>query len=268
MGLIFLRNKIASGYTPTDSDAAAYITAVETADGQALEDAVREAIDDFVIGCKADGIWTAIKASCILAGARTLNGALTPLVGTAPTNNNFVSGDYDRETGLVGDGSTKYIDSNRNNNADPQDDNHNAVWVTTLPTTGAGDYPSYIGAGGNTISGSNILGRLNSNGGVYRLNRSQIVNLSGPTSSTGLIGTTRNASANYVLRNGGSNSTITVASQTPINASIFVFAANSSGAAGYSPARMSFYSIGEALDLADLDSRVSTLMTDLGSAIP
>jgi hypothetical protein len=68
-----------------DADAQAYITAVETADGQALETGVRDAINAFVVGCKADGIWNAIKASCILAGARTLTGALVPLVGTAPT---------------------------------------------------------------------------------------------------------------------------------------------------------------------------------------
>jgi hypothetical protein len=57
---------------------------------------------------------TAIKASCILAGARTLAGALVPLAGAAPTNvGPFVSGDYNRKTGLVGDGSTKYLNSNR-----------------------------------------------------------------------------------------------------------------------------------------------------------
>jgi hypothetical protein len=105
----------------TDPDAGAYIAAVEAADGQLLEFGVGKAINDFVVGCKQDKIWDAIKASCILAGARTLNGALVPLAGTAPTNFNFVSGDYNRKTGLVGDGSSKYLNSNRNNNADPQD---------------------------------------------------------------------------------------------------------------------------------------------------
>jgi hypothetical protein len=102
-----------------DTDAQAYITAVETADGAALEEGVKTAINNFVVDCKADGIWSAIKASCILAGARTLNGALVPLAGTAPTNFNFVSGDYNRKTGLVGDGISKYLNSNRANNADP-----------------------------------------------------------------------------------------------------------------------------------------------------
>jgi hypothetical protein len=57
-----------------DEDAGNYIQAVETADAQALEPATRKAINNFVIGCKQDGIWTAIKAGCILAGARTLPG--------------------------------------------------------------------------------------------------------------------------------------------------------------------------------------------------
>jgi len=84
-----------------DADASTYIEAVEVADGQALETGVRYAINDFVIGCKQDGIWDAIKASCIMAGARTLDGALVPLVGTAPTNYNFVAGDYNRELSLI-----------------------------------------------------------------------------------------------------------------------------------------------------------------------
>ena len=111
-----------------DTDAGDYIQRVEGASGdnQALEPATRQAINNFVIGCKQDGIWNAIKASCILSGARTLAGALVPLVGTAPANNGFIGigTDYVRKTGLVGDGSTKYLDSNRNNNADPQNSKH------------------------------------------------------------------------------------------------------------------------------------------------
>ena len=117
-------------------DTTSYIAAVEAADGQALEDSIKTAYTDFIVGCKADGIWNAIKASCILAGARTLNGALVPLVGTAPTNFNFVSGDYIRKTGLRGNGTTKYLNSNRSNNSDPQNNTHLSVNVTLAPTAG------------------------------------------------------------------------------------------------------------------------------------
>lgn len=263
MGLIFLRNKVASGYTPTDSDAAAYITAVETADGQALEDAVREAIDDFVIGCKADGIWTAIKASCILAGARTLAGALTPLVGTAPTNNNFVSGDYNRKTGLVGDGSTKYIDTNRANNADPQNDNHNACWVSTA-AAGA------LMASGSNLGGQNYLD-ITTLPNTRTSSRATITTDVSGTALAGLYGHSRSLSTNFAYLNPqGSNTNATRTSQTTNTRSVLVFSRTDNGItfSAYSSARISFYSIGENLTLASLESRVSTLMTDLGNAIP
>ena len=70
-----------------DPDAAAYIAAVEAADGQMLEPALVTAYNEFFVGCKADaspfaGVsnFDAIKASCIMAGARTLAGALVPLM--------------------------------------------------------------------------------------------------------------------------------------------------------------------------------------------
>ena len=109
------------------------------------------AINGFVVGCKQDGIWDAIKACCIMAAWDGLDGALYPLKGAAPTNFNFVSGDYDRETGLVGDGSTKYLDSNRNNNADPQNNNHICLSVSTASIN------NYIGMRDSTGNGESVI---------------------------------------------------------------------------------------------------------------
>jgi hypothetical protein len=141
---------LAKGYTlPDDADAVAYIAAVEAADGQVLETATRMAINSFVKGCKADGIWPAIKASCILAGARTLTGALVPLVGAAPTNVNFVSGDYNRKTGIVGDGSTKYLNLNRTPNDDPLNSVHISTYVNSVSSIAERDY---IGSNNTAVS--------------------------------------------------------------------------------------------------------------------
>ena len=109
-----------------DSDALSYINNVEAVEGQQLESGVRQAISDFVAGCKSDGIWNSLVSCCILAGARTLNGALIPLVGTAPLNVNFIAGDYSR-TGLQG-GTSKYLNSNIADSSLPQDDFHMAIW--------------------------------------------------------------------------------------------------------------------------------------------
>jgi len=119
---------------PSDQDALTYLAAVAAADGAPVEVGVATAVDDFFKGCKADGIWDAIKASCILCGARTLAGALVPLVGGAPTNvaDGFVEGDYTRggaTPGLKGDG-TSYLDSGRADDADPQDDAHRCAYVS------------------------------------------------------------------------------------------------------------------------------------------
>jgi len=259
-----------SGYS-FDSDASTYIDAVETADGQALETGVRVAINDFVLGCKQDGIWNAIKASCILAGARTLDGALVPLTGGAPTNNNFVSGDYDRETGLVGNGSTKYLDSNRNNNADPQNNRHTAVYAFSRNTeTGVRAYiraTFQAGVGATQILSGAVSQKISS-----RCSDDTTTSSSGNLhSSNGFFGISRSLSGSYAARGSGIDETITQTSIAPGNGDYLVFAGNNVSAGIidlYSDARLSFYSIGESLDLALLDTRVSNLMTAIGAAIP
>ncbi len=239
-----------------DAAAQAYITAVEAADGQALEADVRTAINAFVVGCKDDGIWNAIKAACILAGARTLTGALVPLVGAAPTNVNFASGDYNRKTGLIGNASTKHINTNTADTVGAQNNFHMAVRVTTLPSTGLG----LIGVGINTTGVSNIL---------TTGNRCRSATANVWTGATGLLGISRGASGSYTARNNGSTSTVTVTSETPTGLNAFVFARNNSGTVNErSNARISFYSMGEALTLALLDSRLTTLINAFSAAIP
>jgi hypothetical protein len=248
-----------------DADASTYIEAVEAADTQALETDVRYAINDFVIGCKQDGIWDAIKASCILAGARTLAGALVPLVGTAPTNNGpFVSADYNRETGLVGDGSTKWLNSNRANNADPQNNCHCAVYSTLAE---ASNLRRYFGS---EIGG--VYGRLcytvTANNSIYVHANGGSMN-AGSITSIGLIGVSRSSSSLLNSRCGGVTLSSSVASTNHQTPTIGIFAGHN-GSAPVAPcdARLAFYSIGESLNLAALDTRVSALITAIGAAIP
>ena len=245
----------------TDPDALAYLAEVERADGQALESGVRDAVIAFVTGCKADGIWSAIKASCILAGARTLTGALVPLVGAAPTNINFVSGDYNRETGLKGNGLSQRLDSNRNNNADPQNNKHVSVFSTERETRAIDQI--YIGSDtgpGGTAIRSSAIGRTQ-----FQIN-CQTFSTQDRDVSSSLLGANRASSAEYVLRLNSSNITINTASQTPDANNLQVF----SRRAGLGPtdARLAFYSIGESLDLALLDARVTTLINAFAAVIP
>ena len=264
---------LAKGYDgfTDDADATAYLAAVQAADGQVLEPAVRLAVNSFIKGCKADGIWSAIKASCILAGARTLTGALVPLAGTAPTNNGpFVSGDYNRKTGLVGDGSTKYLNSNRNNNADPQNNNHIAL-LGTRTTSGVTQYL----CGGRTAA-NDTGGKVIAISGVDATNFTNVPSTdtgeTGPSLANGqtsFIGASRSLSSAYIVRCSGTSQTNTRTSGAPINRNIWIFGSNTSGSLQLpTNARLAFYSIGESLNLALLDARVTDLINAFAAAIP
>ena len=264
-----------------DTDASNYIDAVEAADQAdtpgigAMETSVRYAINDFVIGCKNDGVWTAIKNSCILAGAKTLEGSFIDLKSCTKviTNNNFAdgtyvgsnytTGDYNRKTGL-GDAAntTKYLNSNRNNNADPQDSQHTSVFVST-PGTPASATQLYMGA--STSSGGFSLGMASSQ--QFSRNRSTTFTFVGSSAATGLAGTNRSAPGSYTHRVARVNTSVSVTSQAPADSVIHVFRENVIGGL-YTNARLAFYSIGESLDLALLDNRVSTLIAQFGAVIP
>jgi len=250
-----------------DPDAAVYVAAVEAADGQSLETATKVAIHSFVKGCKADGIWPAIKASCILAGARTLAGALVPLVGTTPTNFNFVSAtDYNRKTGLVGDGSTKYLDSNRNNNVDPQNSKHLSAYVTAHLNAADASNQLYIGtqfdfANSCAVARSGATARL-----YYALCNSGAAYKAAELATTGLLGVNRSASSSFTVRAGIISYLESRGSSTPRNEIISVFRGGTGSV--YSSSRLAFYSIGESLDLALLDTRVTALINAFAAAIP
>ena len=265
---------LAKGYSlPDDADAVAYIAAVEAADGQALETATRMAINSFVKGCKADGIWPAIKASCILAGARTLAGALTPLVGTAPTNVGglFLAGDYNRKTGLVGNGSSKYLNSNRANNADPQNSNHLCVYVSTAGSNAL--YDAYAGEETDSPASYTSIIRATDVGGrlvTYSRSNNGLQQIASVQNAVGVIAISRNTSSTSLARVNGATTQFSSISGTPSSSNFWIFARNYSNPSfrSYTSGRLAFYSIGESLDLALLDTRVTTLVNALSAAIP
>jgi hypothetical protein len=379
-------NGIGSQPLPTDADALDYLARVKTADGAGVEQGVAMAVDGFVKGCKADGIWDAIKASCIMAGARTLTGALVPLrrgtelwdsaasvtvadaggsggewnpltqtmsnasgtlvyfpiftfasitatagrqyriTGTfsgdhtevsritfggvdtnypasssssfdftitaassgplainlqgsaapssvtieslsiredfTPTPYNLTNFDYDRSTGLKGDGSTTYLDSGRAGNADGEYDRHVSVFVDDRGTKGGG--ARYIASGtGNT--NDTFINNLSA-GSVI----SAVSNPSYDTvaySGGGFLGSKRSISTSFDFRVGGTTTPFSRTSGTP-NAENFGIFCQSIGNLAFSDARLAFYSIGSAIsDLALLDTRITAYVAAVAAAL-
>jgi hypothetical protein len=249
-----------SGYDP---DAQAYITAVEAADGQSLETAVKDAINAFVVGCKSDGIWTAIKDSCLMRGPRTLTGALVTLKGTPSpivVGTPFVAGDYNRKVGLTSSVANKALISSRRINDDPQDNSHISLYAASA----VGLYPM------GTLSGS-VAGAMHI---VDGRGRCRTTSISGPLGAIN-AGTLRGMSrSNSASSDGLFNGVVTSFAFTSQAAfanwyyAIFGTGTDVRTADRYATGTISFYSIGESLDLALLDARVSTLMSDLAAAIP
>jgi len=248
---------------PTDADAIDYLTRVAAADGAGVEVSVAVAVDAFVRDLKATpGLFSALKACCILAGARTLAGALVPVVGDAPTNvaNGFVEGDYTRggaTPGLTGDG-TSYIDSGRPGTADGQNDHH----IAFHSTTGCGNtWPigvrHAVSPNVYTLAGYTFFSRTSSALG------------GGTNPPAGTFGTSRSepGSFNTMYASGAVQNYVAPSLAAVNDDTHFVFAFNQSGAAYKTTGTIAFYSIGTSLSLEDLDTAVTNLITAIGEAL-
>ena len=118
------------------------------------------------------------------------------------------------------------------------------------------------GAAGSD-TGANAMGA-----GPFFRNRTATAS-SYTSTATGLIAYSRASSGSFTVRFGNLNTSVSTNSDTPLALNLFVFARNTNGTPEfYGDARISFYSIGESLDLAALDTRVTALITAIGAAIP
>jgi hypothetical protein len=247
------------------------VTAADVAAGntQGLERGVTDAFNqvlqslvaDTSLGVSGNVIAQApstIKAMPFMCGARTISGCLVPVVGPAPMNFNFTGARYDRKLGLLGDGATTYLSTNRNSSADPQNNCHLSAWRTnTISSTN----PYLIGAAATSPSVVNAIGER----GVY-CNTATSANFI--DTGVGFYGISRNSSANYsVFRPGAGTTSVAVASTGVVNFPVFVFNLSNNGNPGtqWSPARISMYSQGENIDMPVFRSRIATLMSTLAA---
>ena len=261
---------IGSQPLPTDSDCLTYLAAVAAADGAGVEVGVATAVDTFIKALKATpGLFDAIKASCILCGARTITGALVPLAGAAPSAEGaWSSGDYSRTAGMTGDGVALYIDTNVANDsdfsgavADPQNDNHNAAFITGI-------------VGGTPVMASRTSASQNYNyidffGGTRLASRSNNSTVAVAPVANTLQGHSRDNSTAFRYRCSGVSGAVVATSTTPDNYNVLVLGRNSDPIV-MSEHTVAFYSIGTDIGsagLAALDTAVNNLISDIGNAL-
>jgi hypothetical protein len=256
------QNDITPTGTAFDADAVLFIRRMMASDQKQLEPAVMTALNDFIIGLKSDGLWEDILTGCLMVGARTLRGALTDIKGVVPLyGENFVDADYNRITGLMGDGSTKSVVTTIQHTTLARDDHHLSVWATEVDTTNSGRWL----LGGTLAVNQTFLSR-NSNSDTLRT-RSATSSDGSLTGGyvPGFMGLSRNNADDYQIVGGGLSTTITNATTGQNN---YTFRALSTGAASnYSASRLAWYSLGSSLSLTDLDARLSTVLSAIETAL-
>ena len=245
-----------------------YIARLQAVDGH---EPVFDAANDYLIRELVNlggAYWDTMGTMTTLCG-KLFAGLLVPLRDgmNVGTNINFVSGDFNSKTGLVGDGSSKYINSNRNNNADGQNDHALGAWVTALPS--ATGVRGLIGSNSTTDIniGSSGIFRSGMHTTAYQV-RSRFTEVSDPfnVSSTadalGLVAISRSAGSNFTFRAKGANTTVTGDSMTPGNFETHVLRSQTF----YGNQRITLYHIGPALNLATLDGILTEYMARIEEA--
>ena len=155
----------------------------------------------------------------------------------------------------MGNGTTKYLNTNRANNADPQDDKHLSVYQSSLSTLIS------VLIGSDNVPGRSALISFPSTGISARINAQPTTSNNG--NGIGFVGGSRSTSSTSVKRVNATNILDSMPSQNPSSLEIGVFATGSGGTVANN--RIAFYSIGESLDLALLDARVTTLINAYGA---
>jgi hypothetical protein len=141
---------------------------------------------------------------------------------------------------------------------------HQAIYLSSAATTVAGNFETHLAQW--PTSGTDGRTQITTNTTQTFTRSREITGNTVSNVGLGLTGTDRSAAGEYRRRILGVNATISATSTGVPSTTAYVFA--NPGLAQYSNARLAFYSIGESLDLAALDLRVTALIDDIGAAIP
>jgi hypothetical protein len=234
-----------------------YLARVEDADSARLETPVLN-----VMGTLAQYRIPLLGGAVFMAGARTLPGALVPMVGPAPTQSNLIGADYTRLQGVKFNGINKVVSTNVVGSTLQQDNHHMGVGISIAPTiTGR----IGIGHGGSSAGALNIAVP----GGLvtqvsYRSRSSASRNLTVTAPEwVDFHGLSRSNSSEYEYRSGSQSITFAQVSSAAATGTISVGA--DSGGSFFSDAGIRFYTLGTSIDLAEMRTRFNVAVSSLAA---
>ena len=266
-----------SGPAPYDPDALLWFAAVEATGANfgsspASITTNKTAFNTAFVNLKSAGIWDTIRQACFLIGPSTYQGALVNIKLTGnPTNANFGSGDYNRLTGLKGNGSNKYLDTGITDDSIPQNDLHIYTTLSNEGTALGVNVPQFI-IGSNYAGDGGLVMCCFVNTGAARFqylycDRNSTIESNIGTFvpyTLGKIGYSKSGNQvtfyqgdpiGWTTEFGGNGSDYL----TSYPYCLFRDPAGSTNFDG----RSFFYSVGSSTDIATLDSIVQTLKTSL-----
>jgi hypothetical protein len=259
-----------------DADALAWFSAVEAtgANFGASPESItsnKAAFNTAFLSLKSDGIWNSIRQACFLVGPSTVAGALVNIkLSGNPTNNNFASGDYNRLTGLKGNGSNKYLNTNISDSSIDPTDLHIYTQLTDEGTSLGEGVPQFVIGSNYGFSNGNIMAYYFQDAG----SRYQRINCNTQTDSfrTGTFVPDTQGKIGFSVS--GSTATLWSGNQAweddfagsagedPSGNNYFLFRNPASSTTNFN-GRSAFYSIGSSIPIANLDQIVETLRGSL-----
>jgi hypothetical protein len=260
---------ITSGYDP---DAQAFLNAAAITDTTQAT-----AVNDLVVGLKADSIWTKMKAIYPFVGGTATThkwNLKNPIDSDAAFRLIFNGGWTHSTTGIKSNGSNGNADTKLIPSSDLTQDNTHMSYYSRENIYGTSCDMGVRTSGGsptNDLSVYNYADGYYSDQYNYTTGRTSaaISNTSGF-----IIGSRTNSSTHKLFRNGsqiGSTNTSSSGNILGVNFSVYISALNSAGSGLYYSAReYAFASIGDGLtdtDAANLYTRVQTFQTSLARQV-
>lgn len=252
------------------------------ANGASVTGTTLSAVDKFVKACYANNIRDRFYRLNLFCGTG-LNACLVPLFrGPSQSGTqygltadqslgspSFGSPDYVERGvggGLIGNGSSKYLNTGMAHNTLPQNDSHAAVYEISRSSA---TFRTSLGARTTSLTGFFIMGTWVSTAN-YSFNAFESNARLDVASSAGgfYVGSVNGAADTALYRNGGSKVTSTTTTRTPGPQNLFVFALNDGGAPTvYTDARLAGYSVGLKMtdaQVASYNTAMQAFQTALG----
>jgi hypothetical protein len=255
--------------TVSDADAQAFVT-----NAGIVDQVEANAINNLVIGLKADGLWTKMKAVYPFVGgtASTMKFNLkNPLNTDAAFRLGFVGGGNWSNTGYTPNGTNGYAGTFIYMSANLSATNLHTAYYSR--TNVANNSQFDCGVTDNTTKGWLIMRARTAAGNATLENGSASFNGAVANSQGLYIGTSTASNAHKIYKNG-----LVVASSTTAQAQtlftepqFFGAALITTGGAYYSTRELAFASVGTGLndtDAANLNTRVTTFQTALNRQVP